>query len=108
MRLIAAIVMDVISLAVIALSIWGMVCGRKTGEQRISVLECLRHRPVSAGVVLHALEDVTFERHMWALMLRRDPWALYDPIVRDAIQNPRTEVIQMMPEEMSDPPPAVH
>lgn len=97
-----------LSLFAITTSIWLIICARKTAEQRIAVLECLRHRAITWGPLMRALEGVSFERHLRALMFRRDPWALYDPIVLDAIRNPRTEVLGMMTGEPPDGPPAIH
>jgi hypothetical protein len=91
----------------IPLSVWATICTRIALEDRLKVLECMRHRPVSFADLLRELERVTFNQHLRALMLRRDPWALYDPMVPDAVRNPRVEMV-MMGEPSSEAPPRVH
>lgn len=98
--------LQMVCLVMIPVAVWGMVCARRAGEERIKILECLRHRPMSWGIVLAAMEEVSFQQHMRAVMLFRDAWALYDPVVLDAIRNPRTEVIGGI--AMGEPPPTVN
>lgn len=109
-------ILQIIDLTAIVLSsclvvgaMWFFVCNQKTHANKIMVIELVRHRPMTAGALITAIRAVPYEKHLWALFFRRDPWKLYDPIVRDAIENPRTEVIGgiMMgerPDEAEKPP----
>lgn len=104
---IAALIQLVCILA-IGFSCWSLVCANKTSAQLNSVFAAIRFRPVSGPQVLDAMQKVSFFQHYWALMFFRDPWNLYDPMVLDAIKNPRTEMMELVPGEPSDAPPAVH
>lgn len=70
----------------------------------------VRNMPMSGPALLAANEAVSFRRHMLSVMLFRDPWKLYDPIVLDALKNPRTEVFGgvIMAGEHSDTPPTMN
>jgi hypothetical protein len=76
-------------------NVWASVCNFRTHTDLFKVLNVLPHRPVTAGPILRAMAPVSYMAHMRALMLLRDPWKLYDPIVKDAIDNPHTEVINV-------------
>lgn len=107
-RIILTLTFQSICLLFSGFFVWVIICTRKTYEDRVKVLECLRHRAMTWGHLMAELERVTFNRHMWAIVFFRDPWQLYDPIVLDAIKNPRTEVMELVRGESSDTPPAVH
>lgn len=109
-RIVATLAFQLTCLLVSCFCVWTIICARKTGEDRMKVLECLRHRAMTWGYLMAELERVTFNQHMWAVVRFRDPWKLYNPIVPDAIKNPRTEVVEIgtMPGVPSDAPPAVH
>ena len=87
---------------------WSMVCANRTSSDLNKVLAAIRYRPMTGPTVLLELQRVTFLEHYRARIFCRNPWNLYGPVVLDAIQNPRSEVIGIVPGEPSDTPPAVH
>lgn len=107
-RIVAMFVVQLACLLLSCFSVWVIICTRKTYEDRVKVLECLRHRVMTWGHLMAELERVTFNQHMWAVVFFRDPWNLYDPIVLDAIKHPRTEVMELVRGEPSDTPPTTH
>lgn len=94
---------------VFAAATWAFICIHRTHQDVMKVLTQLWHRPMTHGAIMKAYDAVSFHKHLRARFFCRDPWKLYDPIVRDAIENPRTEVIGgvMMgerPDEAEKPP----
>lgn len=106
--MVIATLMQFVCVLAIGFSCWSLVCANKTSAQLNRVLAAIRFRPMSGPQILNALHEVNFFQHYWALIFFRDPWKLYDPIVLDAVENPRTEVMELVRVEGLDTPPAVH
>lgn len=87
---------------------WSMVCAQRTCAERIEAVSSWRFRPFTGPQIGSAVEAVSFFQHYWARMRFRDAWKLYDPIVLDAIKNPRVEIMGTAMSEPSDAPPAMH
>lgn len=85
---------------------WAIICVHHTSSERQQIIYSWVHRALIWGNIAAAYNAVTFHRHFWTRCTFRDPWKLYDPIVLDAIKNPRTEVIGMgtLPPIVSDDP----
>lgn len=98
MRIILSLCVMWLFTITVASCVWVLACIFRAQIDLMKVINVLPHRPVTSGQILLALNRVSFGRHVRAHAFLRDPWKLYDPIVRDAIENPHTEVIsaQMM------------
>lgn len=79
--------------AMVASFVWSNIAIFRTHEDRISILNAMPFRPVSFQALLAAYRAVTFHQHLRAIAMFRDPWKLYDPIVKDALDNPVQEVV---------------
>jgi len=104
----------VLSGLIICATAWGNVCVSKTMLDRITVLSSIKGRPLSGPPVMIALEAVSFNRHLLARIFLRDQWKLFDPIVLDAVKNPRSDILEMTAIEVvkqaeaSEPQQSVH
>lgn len=72
---------------------WMFWCLHKTMLGRLRIIESARFRPMTGIEILGGYERITFGQHFLAVLLRRDPLALYEPVVQDAVKNPKSEVI---------------
>lgn len=97
-----------ILIALFPVWLWAMRCIYRTGDDRLRAINAVRFRPLSGPPILKAYEGVTFDQHMRARFLGRDPWALYDPMVLEAIQNPRSDIVEVIPGERMDVPPVIN
>ena len=100
------------SCLIMMITAWGNYCVARTMLDRMSIINAIRGRPLSGPPILAALEAVPFKRHLRARMFFGDPWKLFDPIVKDAIDHPRNDefqgVVRVELEPANDPPPPVH
>jgi hypothetical protein len=85
------LVVMVLCVGVVATSTWALICNSRTHTDLLRFLESIRNRPFSAPMLLKAFQKVTYRQHHRARMMFRDPWALYDPEVREALVNPVAE-----------------
>lgn len=92
MTIVISIVIQMFCLVVIFLSVWVMICNAAAYRDINTFLTAIRYRPFSGPAILTAFQKVAYEKHMWARVFFRDPWRLYDPIVRAAIDNPVSEL----------------
>lgn len=103
------LIVDSLLLTVIVpCTVFGNYCIYRTMNERMQAINAVRFRPFSGPPILKAYDAVTFNQHLLALVLVRNPWKLYDPIVLDAIKNPQTDVIGLVPGETPEPPPTVN
>lgn len=74
------IILDILGAALIAWNLWCIHCIRKSGRERLNILDWVYHgrhsgRDLTAAV--HAFNAVTFDDHIKARKFFRDPMALY-------------------------------
>lgn len=74
-------------------SVWVNVCVYRTHEDRIKLIMTWQHRPLSWPILIAAYEAVSYLQHFRARLWRRDPWALYAPIIRESLEHPVTEFV---------------
>lgn len=62
-------------------------CNDVTCHQRLKMLDDIReelikddYNPLKTKIMLAAIERVTYFKHLFALFLGRDPYALYQPV----------------------------
>ena len=85
-------------------TVWMMICIYRTHIDIIRIIAMWAHRPVTVGALSAALDSVSFNQHLRARVLGRDPIKLYPEIIQDSISNPRTEIIHTASGEPSDMP----
>ena len=74
-----------IGFIVLAFCVWVLICNEKTYRARLRIIDqCsdASKRCIAKGEDWHEahspVERVTYEQHMWALVLLRDPQKLYE------------------------------
>lgn len=72
------------SIAAIAWSTWTLICSSKTYKQRLWLLN---RKPMwntmDGQAFWREFDSVTFDAHLKAIKRRRDPFALYGPIIQN-------------------------
>lgn len=63
-------------LVLLLISIWLLVCNRRTYKQRIHLITSMTNFDE-----LLAVREVTYERHMWSLITGRNPRKLYSSVI---------------------------
>lgn len=66
---------------------WQIACVRKTGAQRIAILDEIKGAMGTDrfDAMLEEFQGVDFERHMKALTFRKNPFDLYGPLIKEAM-----------------------
>lgn len=88
-----SVAVPIILFAWICVAIWVMACTSIAHQERMKLIVLSMWRPVSGIAILKAEQAVSFYRHTLARVLFRDAWALYDPIVRHAVDHPDSEIV---------------
>jgi len=91
------LVLDTVMVSIIAASIRFLYAVHQASQDRMSFLSAINHRPVTGPALVKMFDAVPFRRHVRAVFFFRDPWQLYDQQIRDARNNPISElpVVQM-------------
>lgn len=76
---VAVVVMWIVLTLLLVWSVWGMVCAHKAYKQLSSLIP--KVGDLDFWEKIRALEAVPFEKHYRALMMFKDPYTLYDPII---------------------------
>jgi hypothetical protein len=72
----------VLLVAVWGVGLWGMRCIRKTGRQRVRLLDYIFSQP-NWPVLLAQFDAVDFDDHLFSLATFRDPMRLYANSLRE-------------------------
>lgn len=60
------------------LPLWGLVCNERTSRARLRMVDHV-FRQSNWGELNTLFKATSYEKHVLALMLFRDPWKQYDP-----------------------------
>jgi len=71
---------EVVSIIIILLSIWGIVATQWTYQDRGKVIAAVYSQD-DWHDLRRGLDRTTFTKHMWYRFFLRTPWVLYDPRV---------------------------
>jgi hypothetical protein len=67
--------------ALIAICVWGLICNEITYRQRDKICDKLFDKPEWRELVRY-YDQIDYDRHMYRLMIFRNPWCLYHPSLR--------------------------